>query len=352
MKKLYVLGVVAGFSLTALAQITITSQDMFNSIGQYYRYFSNYPGTSVSVSTADYGNPGGPQLWDFTSGLTEDTLLFEYVDPAADGHNGEFPLAEMAERKTAALSGDQAWMFVTQTPGFGRINYGFYDEAFCSIEPSTPFEPEMVDFPDPIDYNDSWTASTTFYTQMYSAGEWYDTRIIYNAQATADAYGIINLELLGFGECLRVQELASYNIAIDLFHDGTYYWLETDYIRTYYWLMEDSGIAAQISSEQLANQEPPENFTLASVYCRMFETNHPSGDLPPEPVDDLTITFDPYTVLLSWTAAPYATEYRVEYSETPEFTLWEILGTTTGNYLLDMDVEGVPYRFYRVISIN
>jgi hypothetical protein len=279
-------------------------------------------------------------------------MLFEYVDPAVDGHNSEFPTAEMAERKTDDLSGDQAWMFLTQNPGFGRVNYGFYDEVFCSLEPSTPFEPEMVDFPDPLDYGDSWSASTTFYTQTFSLGQWYPTRVIYNAQSTADAYGLINLDQMGFGECLRVQEVASYDIAVDLFGDGTYYPLEVDYIRTYYYLMEDRGIVAQISSSQLANSAPPENFTIASIYSRMYETNHPSGDLPPEPVNDLAITCDGSVVLLSWSVAPYAEEYRVEHSTSPEFTTFEELGITEANYMLDFGISGTALRFYRVISIN
>jgi hypothetical protein len=352
MKKLLISALLGFTTLSAFAQITITSQDMFNAIGQYYRVQANYSGTEVSVSTADYGTPGGPQLWNFTDGPSDRTMIFEYIDPAEDGHHGEFPTAEMAERKTDDLSGDQAWMFLTQDPGFGRINYGFYDELFCSLEPSTLFEPEMVDFPDPIQFGDSWSASTTFYTQTYSLGVWYPTRIIYTAQATADGYGLINLDQLGFGDCLRVQELASYDIAVDLFGDGNYYSLEVDYIRTYYFLMEDHGIAAQISSRQLANSPPPENFTIASIYSRMYETNHPGGDLPPEPVTDLEITCDGSTVLLSWSPAAYAEEYRVEYSTTPDFTTFDEFGTTEANYMLDFGISGVPLRFYRVISIN
>ncbi|MBL7034009.1 MAG: hypothetical protein ISR91_07675 [Candidatus Delongbacteria bacterium] len=352
MRYLSILILSGSVALPVCAQTTITSQDMFNAIGQYYRVYTNYSGTEVSVSTADYGNPGGPQLWDFTDGPDDRILDFDYVDVADGSHNGDFPLAAMAERKTDSISGDQAWMYLTQDAGFGRINFGFYDELFCSLQPSTPFQPEMVDFPDPITFGSSWSASTTFYTQMFSLGQWYPTRIIYNAQCTADGYGLINLENLGFGECLRVQEVASYDIAVDLFGDGTYYSLEVDYLRTYYWLMEDHGIAAQISSRQLANSAPPQNFTLASSYVRMFETNHPSGDLPPEAVNDLAITWDSNTVLLSWTPAAYASEYRVEYSDTPEFITTTELGTTATNYLLDWDVSTVPLRFYRVISIN
>ncbi len=330
--------------LSALGQITITSQDMFYAIGQYYTTYAN----GMEYTLMGEIGPGGPgQFWDFTTGPDDLTYQFDYVDINDGGHGADFGAAEFAERKTVVESGEQAWMYLRQTPGMGRWNYGFYDESFSAEDPSVAFEPAMIDFPDPIDYEDTWNANTSFFTQILGL----DTRIDYAANAEVDGWGLINLPLIGFGECLRVNELAQYDTYVDMFGDSTYYHIQTDFIRSYYWLMEDHGIATQITSQQMQS-EVPDQFTIAAAFVRMFDTNHPSGDLPPEPVDDLQITVGPSSVLLNWTAAPYAEEYRVEYTDAPYGGAWTELGTTSNVYILDFDIVGVEKRFYRVISIN
>jgi len=347
MRKLVLFFLIFCWTLTASAQITITSSDMFNAVGLYYNAWSNTSDVNVAPYTSSVSSP---YFWDFSSGPEDKVILFEYVDPAEDGHNGDFPDADLAERKTDTTEGTVDWMFLEQIPATGRVNYGFYSETFCSNQPSTPFQPAIVDFPDPINYQDGWNVATTFYTQIYSMGTWYPAYIDYSAAATVDAYGMVNLPQIGFGDCLRVNELAQYDVYVDLGLGG-YMYLSTEYVRNYYWLMEDHGIAVQISSQQ-QDSPPPSNFTTASAFLRMFETNHPSGNLPPDPVTDLQVIPQGNMAVITWSEAANAEEYRVEYSDHPWFaTGVEILGVTDGNFMLD-NINGVSKRFYRVISLN
>lgn len=334
------------------AQVTLTSIDMFYAPNQYYRMYSNTG--DVSVSSGIYGNPdtSNPQFWDFTTGPENKILDYDYILPQDSGHDDDFPQATLVEHKVDSSAAGESWMFLDQTFGVGRTNYGFYDEGFSSVMPAGVFNPPILDFPDPMQIGSNWTVTTSFYTQLYSMGAWLNVRIDYNASSVVDAFGIMNLPQLGFANGLRVNELATYDAYVDMFGDGTYYYMSTDYIRTYYFLMEDHGIVSQISSLQM-DHDPGNNFTTASIYVRMFETNHPTGELPPEPVTDLQITPGSGMNLLFWSPTAGAAEYRVEYCSDPLFdgTVYT-LGTTESDYMLDSAISGVTRRFYRVIALN
>ena len=73
--------------------------------------------------------------------------------------------------------------------------------------------------------------------------------IAYSSSAVADAYGVANSPGIGFGDCLRVNELVLYDTSAD-FNDGGGFQHETDYVRNYYWLRPGRGIVAQMTSQQ------------------------------------------------------------------------------------------------------
>jgi len=66
------------------AQITITSDDMFNQPGEYYRAYANQPPALLNrfpVTVAGrIGEPGGPHYWDFTEGPTDEIYRYEYIE--------------------------------------------------------------------------------------------------------------------------------------------------------------------------------------------------------------------------------------------------------------------------------
>jgi hypothetical protein len=334
------------------AQITITSSDMYNAIGQYYKLYSN----SGNVNLADFpsipGNSGGGNFWNFSETPEADSLLFDYVGVNADGHGADFPEAEISERKTDLNSGDQAWMFLKQQPGMGRINYGFYDSVQSPTLPSAPFNPSFVDFPDPMTFGTSWTGHTEFSIEMNLPGFGIvPANFVYDSESTVDAYGLA-FSSDWAGDMIRVNEVVEYNASFWIESFGMWVPVEPQFQRNYYYFMDSKGIVAQVSSIQQEGSAPPVNFTTASIFTRMYDNNHPSGILPPEAVNNLIIDYmSPNLVVLAWSAAANATDYRVEYAlglNSP----WSELITTANLGTFDTSAATEPRRIYRVISIN
>lgn len=335
----------AGFA-QAQNPIVITSQDMFFKEGLYYRYHANDPANEVSV-TGRLGSTGGPQSWNFVLGPTDVIHRFDYIKAEESEWADDFPGARLAEQKTNESTEALSWLFLDQVEGIGRRVYGFYDEAFAEDKPSTPFDSPIVDFPDPIRYEDTWVVNTSFRTTVLEV----PAIINYTASATVDAYGIINLPGLGFDDCLRVNELTEWEIRVDLFADGVFHTVGRQFVRNYYWLVQDNGIVAQITSRQ-EQAPPPDNFSVAAQFVRMFENNHPGADRNPGAVRDLSVTLDRDRALLSWSRTLNTVRYEVQYTSTPADAIsWEVLGATSSDFMIDGTVSGNRHRFYRVVSL-
>ena len=373
MKKLFlILVLVCCSAVPALSQVSISSGDMFNQIGLYYRaYANNYDpadptgSTAFSVPSNLIGSAGPDQFWDFSSGPTNKVFRFDYV-AVGPAEEADFPGAKIAEQMADEADGAPQWLFFEQVPGEGRRVYGFYAEnAFFT--PQNVFNPPVVDFPDVISYGQEWTASTSYDSSLAVSdpdpeeGGIFDLgqRITQTSKFKADAYGTIVLpDTLGaFGPGLRINEEVTYDIAID-FGEGVYEHIETDFTRNYYWLMPGRGIVAQLNSTQ-ASTPPPENFTRAVAFLRMFETNKdptPSGGgcTDPQPVTDLRIRTSGNAILLTWTKAPCAAQYRVEYSTNPNGpSSWTALGNPIpGTVWQGENLAGGSMRFYRVVSLK
>ncbi|MBI2888944.1 MAG: hypothetical protein HYY10_03410 [Candidatus Liptonbacteria bacterium] len=292
--KLKMLAVISAATLImgerAHGQVTITSSDMFNKIGQYYRAYAN--ANEVGVS-GKMGTTGGGQVWDFTSGPTNVILRFDYVAPNDEGHGADFPKATVAERRTDLSDGSKSWNYFEQVPGVGRRVYGFYDKKFASSRPSTPFSSPIVTFPGTIKYGDTWSAKTSYRADIVLS----DTidpdnptapansftipmMITYSSTAKVDAFGTMNQPGVGSGDALRVNELVEFNIQADLRGDGSFQTIATDYVRTFYWLRPGFGITVQMTLKE-------DTFTTATEFIRMFETNHASSDAPVSPVSPI-----------------------------------------------------------------
>ena len=99
---------------------------------------------------------------------------------------------------------------------------------------------------------------------------------------------------------------------------------------------------------------PSLNFSSASAFVRMFETNKQggSGNNDPQPVSNLRVTVSNGRVLIQWNKAANATSYRVEYSSAGmEPEQWQVLGDTANDFLFDSEGFGQAARFYRVVSM-
>jgi len=347
----------AGFA--AHAQVALTSSDMFNQPGQYYRAYANASNTTVSVSGV-LGTPGGPQAWDFSSGPQNVTYRFNYI-PAAQGPGGaDFVTAgaQIAEQKIdEAATNQQSFLYFKQDPVQGRLDYGFYDPSFSAAQPESVFSPPLQDFPETIYYGETWSGVTIFYSIISdpTVGD-FPERVTITASDHVDAYGLVVLPSLGFMNCLRVHELVQYDIAVDFGLGGGYESLGTQYVLNYYWLSPAHGIVVQMSSDSPSDgSKPPDNLsTGATAFVRMFALNHPGGGGGgnTQTIKGFKITMGPNSALLQWTILSGVTSYRVDYATnlggTPN---WQPLGTTTSNFVLDSAVPSAQQRrFYRVVG--
>jgi hypothetical protein len=377
----------AVLAVSAQAQVKITLADFFTKTNLYYRSYANkYDPSDTSGSTA-YQVPTGligdaapNQFWDFSKGPTNFVLRTDYLAPADVPEAKDFPQATLVEQlKVEADAAKPQMLFVRNTSGVGRTVYGFYldtsDSSLFgllpfSLSPVGIFNPEIVDFPDPITFGLEWSNSFTYQQDLVAEGDpsAEDPGGINGAIKSdqtsnfkADAYGTIILpdELGGgFGQGLRVNEEVTIDISADLTGEGQFDHIETDYARNYYWFMPGYGLVAQLSSKQTTSPTPT-NFTSAIVFQRMFETNKKittggGGCDQPSAVTDIRIRVSNGVILLTWGKADCANQYVVQYTTTPgDPASWQALGAPTGNLVWQGETtQKGPARFYRVQSMK
>ena len=152
-------------TLHAQEAITITSADMFNEIGLYYRAYMNNPTVLVSVSEL-IGEKGGGHLWDFSEGPTHTIQRFDYIAVDGQSNGQDFPEATFAERKTNESTGESEFLYLEAVPE-GRKVYGFYSENFNPLAPSNVFVPPIVDFPSQINFGSKWLTTFTYDTDLF-----------------------------------------------------------------------------------------------------------------------------------------------------------------------------------------
>ena len=357
--KAAVLGL-AMFTVTAQAQITITTKDMFSKEGQYYKMYSNFvkhhseDETFEEVDVTDFiGDEGEDQVWDFREGPEDEEIRFDYVKPSEVDTDVEFEGATIVERATFKSTDNQKSLFLNMKKGVGRFVYGFHDPAVYEAKPSVVFSGRLLDFPAVIKYEDEWSSTTSFEIEVESLGLVVPTKLVYESTMFVDAYGIVILPGQGFHDCLRINELVKYDQFVKIPGLGDD-WMNAGsaYVRNYYWLSKDMGIVAQITSHQ--DTAPiPDDFTAATAFWRQFENNHGASNETAEPVEGLEITFDPKgnRVLLSWKKAENAVAYIVQYTDNFSANNWRDLKETSGNFALD-SISSEKRRFYRIVSLE
>lgn len=323
------------------SQTTIRTEDIEYDLGGYYRMY-DIPSPQGVIGLT--GITGGPHTFDFSTGPTITTLLFDYVETSDGGHGGDFPEATIAERKTE--NSDHSWLYLSFEQDVGRTVYGFYDSIGLPESPSVPFSSAIIDFPDSITYGTWFTGSTTF--DVTSAG--VDMVVEYSFTGFADAYGTVILpDDAGSHECIQVNYSEQY----------VYTWmgipLQTSHIRTFFYLADGTGIVAFITSVESENTVP-NDFSVAQSFARMYESSKlPST--PPAPVNleitmaagDVVLTWQPGTNQRDMTYNVYSSHNPHESFESGTWTI-EATGLTTNTWT----DEGVSeeLKFYRVTSVE
>ncbi len=245
---------------SAFTQITITSDDIEYLDGDYNKMYGR---NTLYIVQGLTGKIGGPHTWDFSGGPTDIDYTFDYVLPSTTPCSADFPLSTIAEKRTG--DGSEAYLFLDFPAGTGRVNYGACQPGVLTIP--YVFNPPIVDFPETINYIDSWSGTTYFPAQ--SGG--IDVDVEYSFISFCNAYGTLTLpDGLGEFPCLQVNNLEHYK----------FYWMGylvgESYIRSFYWLIEDGGLAVIITSEE-GTSAPPEDFAYSSGYNRMYESSKLSG---------------------------------------------------------------------------
>ena len=359
---------------TALwGQITIRSSDMFSKVGEYYRTYGNLSpqqtalfGIETIPIREQVGESGGPHLWDFTDGPTDEPRRFDYVDPSKTIVGASFPGVTLAERMTLEATGDVKWLLLEQVPLVGRRVFGTFDTDVDEL--ARIFDQPIVDFPDPMQFGDTWSTSVTFTNTFSILGLTAKLRTTQIAEYEVDAWGEIELPNLGFGQVLRVNVLTQQIDAIEADALGgstgdpdldaelgagpTFTDVQQTYFRSLFFLRKGLGIVAQIISAP-SPAPPGENFQEASQFVRMFETNKVPPELCTEPgaVDDLDISYSGGRALLKWGPTDCTDSYRVEYSNLGGIPgSWKSVGETQGTFLVAPTAALDPSRIYRVIS--
>jgi hypothetical protein len=349
MKKLWASAIMMACAMSLSAQVIITDRDMFNEPGLYWRGYATGADQPVSALIGDIG---GPQLWDFTNLPKNRILRFDYLEPAETGVAGAFPNATVVERKTDESTSKESFLFLEKVAAQGRRVYGVYDDGSI-FTPEMVFSVPIIDFPAQIRFGDTWSTATSYEFWLKEFEELAPMIMSVVERYEVDAWGILDLPGVGFGDALRVNCLVEWNTLVDLEGTGNYETASTDYSRSYFFLRSGLGIAAQITSTQEASP-PGNNFNTALEFVTLFETNkEPAAPCDvPFPVTDLRLSFSTGTALLKWTLAECANSYRVEYATQPgPNAVWTELGVTTGNFYQDKPGSAVESRFYRVISL-
>lgn len=372
--------------------VTLTADDMFGQSGLYFRAYSSTPGVTMST-TGILGEAGPNQVWDFSNGPKDVIYRFDYVNPTnvISSITDNFPQATLVEVKSEeGTTDDPEYLFFSQGPN-GRRVYGAWQSLAgtskllqllgsigLEIDPARIFASPIDDFPAQISFGQEWQTTAVFPMDLLlpdSGGDSLDPidgeigggsldmtiQVTQTSHLKADAWGTIILpdELGAFGPGLRINENTTVDVELDD-GSGTLQHVETDYVRTYYWLMPGRGIVAAITSTQ-GTSELPDSFPTALQYWRMFETNKKASTNPgggcanPDPVADLRIRVSNGQALLSWTKATCATQYRLESTSTPwDATSWKAITTLTNKVLaLDSNpTTAQSQRFYRVVSMK
>ena len=320
---------------------TINSEDLEYEVGGYYQMYDIPSPQGVFGLT---GIMGGPHVFDFSTGPTIKTLTFDYVETSDGGHGGDFPLAEISERKTD--SSDQAWMYLKFESAVGRTNYGFYDNVGLPESPSVPFTPPIVDFPDNITYGTWFMGSTSF--DVISEG--YEMTINYSFTGFADAWGTIILpDDAGTFECIQV------NYDEEYIYTWMGYPIAESYIRSYYYLTKEAGLSTIITS--LEDENPvPNDFYVANTFARLFESSKLAVE-PQVPVN-LEITITGNDAVLNWEEGTENRDitYNIYSSSDPylEFDpeTWTTEVTGIDNTTWTDETVTEVRKFYRVTAVN
>ena len=247
-----------GVVYSTSAQISITSDDFPTSLGTVTVSYSD---TTDSIPV-NVGSAGGPQVWDFTQipptciEITQRVVSPEEATPYSD----QFPEANYIVRGNIPIS-----MMAMEGFKFQKISQDsllWLGMAGDLIQPipasgiSIVWTPPMIVAPLPLEYNDSWSTSSTTSLSIFG----FSINVSVTEQISVDAWGKIKLPLGDF-DCLRLR-INSVSIVSSAFYSDTITTI------SYTWAVKDKGFVVTIDSRD--GETDPE-FTVAGSYTVLKE---------------------------------------------------------------------------------
>ena len=329
-------------SLSAAAQTTVVATDLQLDVGTKRTYLTHQG--SITVVNGLIMSTGGPNHWNFSAGVSDETYKYEILPAANSPFGAPFPGASLAEVLTVGSVGEYGWTYFNLTPE-GRELHGFHELVSNPSFPVIQFSSTMVDYPATISYLDQWTDQTSYVTSVDLVGTQVPVDVNVTITSFVDSHGTMTLPNLGTVEVLRINELSLFDSVANI--GATPVPLGQSYSRSYLWVSKEYGRVAQITSEG-GTVIPPAEFDVASRFLRLSEF------IPATPMPVLrSVDHDPGSATVSVSSTSIAgQDYILEVST--NLVDWQEQGdpvrATGASVTLVDNLVPVPTgdRFYRV----
>ena len=200
MKKTFLL--IAAFSFTSFAQITITGNDVLN-------IFAVGNSTTIHQDTlqsmVDIGSTGGGNNWDFTGLQSNLTVDFMCVDPTSTPYVSEFPGADFCVYNQGFSQGFQAdiWTYSSVNGFVDNLGSATTISALPGFVTTIKNDPGRHTFLNPSTFNSQWSQT---YTQTIYINGTPTVSSSVSLNAIVDAYGTMTLPGGSSYSALRIRE--------------------------------------------------------------------------------------------------------------------------------------------------
>ncbi len=366
MKRIYLaLFLTTCLSVSAFAQITLTSDDVLGWIGTDY-VFTEDSSEIISISP---GESGPNQLWDFTNVSLDGniSLAYEFFVPSETPFASEFPEANLTQK--VSLLGFDEGEFTTHL--YGKVTSTEYIQLGSASVISFPFDTTFIEFdPDtisifPLTYERTWTEVDT---DTFDLGGIFLDITKDSTIYTVDAWGTVQLPIGEF-DCLRLREEVytmsmSVTAGVPLPGDSSYY-------VSYTWISDEYASLVQMTS---FDDETELNFSQAEFFgiltatdvddsngggdttvvdtpeTAMVQVIHNAAD-PAANIVDIYVDTNNDTVLIDDVAFRTATEF-IELPAQTEITITVAPSTSTniGDGLVSFAVTLESDEAYHVVA--
>ncbi len=190
------------FSMSIIAQITITSDDISSMFAKGYITTVHDLAANTSI---DIGSTGGGNNWDFTSLQASETYQLTTIDKSEAPHSSEFPDADIVTYENAASDTGQLYMwsfYSLDASSFGSL--GKVSDISSLTEDTTTLKNSSarIDAKFTATYNSSWTQN---YTQFLIVDGMQVGQSSVSKSVVIDAYGTMTMPGGNSFEAIRLR---------------------------------------------------------------------------------------------------------------------------------------------------